>query len=97
MYEPRGLREGYDLPIQSSGTLPLNNALEAAYKEEFITILPNNASSISFNEDLTILMSPLNLCNSCVNTVFIDSLYSTGKCFIMSCTLNCSGKSPKIV
>ncbi len=30
IYEPRGLSEGYDLPIHNYGTLPLNKAFEAA-------------------------------------------------------------------
>jgi len=63
IYEPRGLSDGYDLPIHNYGTLPLNNALDAPYRAEFITILPNNANLISFNELLTILINPLNLCN----------------------------------
>lgn len=77
-YDPNGFNEGYDLLIHNYGTFPLNNDFEAAYKDEFITILPNNANLISFKELLTILISPLNLCNYCVKTVFIDSLYSTG-------------------
>lgn len=71
-YDPRGFKEGYDLLIHSSGTFPLNKDLEAAYKEAFITILPIKASLISFKEDLTILIRPLNLCSYCVKTVFID-------------------------
>ena len=54
---------------------PLSDGLKLFVKE---TILPSNASLISFNELLTILIRPLNLCSYCVNTVFIDYLYSTG-------------------
>lgn len=74
-YDPKGFNEGYDLPIQSYGTLPLNNDFEAASKEAFITILPNIANLISLSEDLTIRIKLLNLWSSWVNTVFIDYLY----------------------
>lgn len=49
------------MPIQRSGTFPLNNDLEAFSSEEFMTILPSIANFRSLRDDLTILIRPLNL------------------------------------
>lgn len=80
-----------------SGTFPLNRDLEAAYNAVLMIIFPTNAKPISDKLLLTIEIKALNLVNSCVRTVFIDYVYSTGYFLTISAKSYSFGKSDRIV
>ena len=82
--------------FQSKGTLPSKSDFNADSNYADSKISPFMAFLRSFNDDLIMLIKPLNLINSWVRTVFILYSYETGYFFSADLTSNGSGISDKI-
>lgn len=86
MQLPKGFREGQDLAAQTEGTFPMSMLWNTSSRSADMTTSPLMAFWRLIRDARTTEVRRLNRISSCLNTVFIDSLYNTGYFFI-TCSL----------
>lgn len=88
MYDPRGLREGYDFEAHMAGSLPTSMLLNTSSSSVDMTTNPLMAFCKLVSDWRTTLVNRLKRMSSCLSTVFMDSLYTTGYFLITYRTKN---------
>merc|ERR1711997_791684 len=96
IHEANGINEGYATASQFFGTKLSNNELPIVSNSVVITISPFIAFCNDTNDDFMTCNSLLYRIASCTNTVFIDSSYVVGYCFINASILMIAGQRDKI-
>lgn len=86
MQLPKGFREGQDLAAQTEGTFPMSMLWNTSSRSADMTTSPLMAFWRLIRDARTTEVRRLNRISSCLNTVFMDSLYNTGYFFI-TCSL----------